>query len=113
MALDLNTPLAEQLGSPLEPEVRSSVALLLLAVVHDCNGHLGAAMLRSRSSRRTLDELQARVVEGKGAESGALFERVDTSLTAIADAHDGLRALLADIASAAWKLEGGLNGRVG
>ena len=106
MALDLAEPLADRLGIAEAPDVRRAVAGLLLALVHDANGHLGAAVLRSASGRRSLGRLRDAIDEGHLEGAASLIDRASAAQAEVDAALGGVRTLLEALASAAWELEG-------
>ena len=105
MALDLDTSLADQVGPGLDGDSRRAVARVLLAMVHDLNGSLGAAQLRASSVQRSLARLAPELDGPGGASAVALLERANDSHAELRAALVDLRDLLARISDAAWTLD--------
>ena len=105
MALDPETPLAVQLGIDDEAATRALVGRLLLQVVHDVNGHLGAAVLRGASVGRRLTRVGEHLAEGDLRAAEERLDQLAASHEALQEALVELKGLLNRLRDAAWELE--------
>ena len=104
MTLDLND-LRRQLALEDRPASQAAVARLLLSIVHDANGSLGAAMLRGAAVTRSVKEAREGLEEGA---TDPAVDRLDAAAEASAELNDALsdlRDLFENLSEAAWDLE--------
>ncbi len=104
MVISFDSLFSENASLPDEPAARAAVARLVLSVVHDSNGFLATAVLRSASVRRSLAQLRA-AKDLSQAERLALHDRIDAGQAHIDEALAGLRSFLDELAAASWELE--------
>ena len=105
MALDLETKLASQLGIEGDRATCQAVSRLLLSVVHDVNGRLGIAVLRSGSLQRALEQQHQDLAGGDDRLDPALLERMVRSHDGLKEGLGQMKALLEALSEAAWVLE--------
>jgi hypothetical protein len=105
MTVDLESLLCREAGFPVDPGARAAVSRLLLGIVHDANGFLGTALLRTGSSGRSLKKLRGAESYATDAQTAPLLERLETSQVQTEASLNALRSYLNTIAEMAWALQ--------